>query len=137
MPEAPPRYSPFKRLREAGLIKRTAAKERDERRGSARERGYGTRWDKTSLGFRERHPLCCCCMANGVVKAATVVDHVVPHRGDMALFWDRSNWQGLCTGCHNVIKRTLELRWDRGQVTAEELKMDRRLPEWFAPPPGG
>lgn len=29
------------------------------------------------------------------------VDHIIPHRGDLRLFWDRTNWQGLCVGCHN------------------------------------
>lgn len=33
---------------------------------------------------------------------ATVVDHIVPHRGDQKLFWDRSNWQPLCEHHHNV-----------------------------------
>ena len=25
----------------------------------------------------------------------------IPHRGDMKLFWDESNWQPLCESCHN------------------------------------
>lgn len=28
------------------------------------------------------------------------VDHIVPHRGDPQLFWDRANLQGLCHTCH-------------------------------------
>ena len=28
--------------------------------------------------------------------AAAVVDHVIPHLDDKALFWDRNNWQPLC-----------------------------------------
>ena len=32
----------------------------------------------------------------------TVVDHIIPHRGDQKLFWDRSNWQPLCEHHHNV-----------------------------------
>ncbi|MFR3634507.1 MAG: HNH endonuclease [Sutterella sp.] len=24
-----------------------------------------------------------------------------PHKGDMALFWDQSNWQPLCHTCHS------------------------------------
>ena len=39
---------------------------------------------------------------------ATVVDHIVPHKGDMALFWDKSNWQGLCAHCHNSHKQRRE-----------------------------
>lgn len=32
---------------------------------------------------------------------ASVVDHVIPHRGDKALFWDSDNWQPLCKPCHD------------------------------------
>jgi len=33
---------------------------------------------------------------------ATLVDHVVPHRGDQRLFWLVANWQALCTACHQA-----------------------------------
>ena len=36
---------------------------------------------------------------------ATVVDHIIPHRGDQKLFWDQNNWQALCKSCHD--KKTL------------------------------
>ena len=32
---------------------------------------------------------------------ATVVDHIVPHKGDKKLFWDSGNWQPLCGPCHS------------------------------------
>lgn len=44
----------------------------------------------------------------GRYVAATVVDHIVPHRGDMKLFWDRDNWQALCKACHDSHKQRLE-----------------------------
>jgi 5-methylcytosine-specific restriction endonuclease McrA len=47
------------------------------------------------------HPLCEECLGHGVAMPATVVDHIVPHRGDPKLFWDRSNWQALCKRCHD------------------------------------
>lgn len=37
-----------------------------------------------------------------IVEAASVVDHIVPHKGDQKLFWRRSNWQSLCKRCHDV-----------------------------------
>ena len=40
-------------------------------------------------------------MKQGNLTPATVVDHIIPHRGDMKLFWDESNWQALCESCHN------------------------------------
>ena len=32
---------------------------------------------------------------------ATVVDHIVPHRGNWNRFVDRGNLQSLCESCHN------------------------------------
>ncbi|MBK9704528.1 MAG: HNH endonuclease [Betaproteobacteria bacterium] len=48
------------------------------------------------------------CEAAGRLTAASVVDHVVPHRGDQALFWDVGNWQPLCKPCHDGAKQSLE-----------------------------
>jgi 5-methylcytosine-specific restriction protein A len=132
MPTTPPRYSPFKALRQSGLV-RPAKQVRDERRGTAHERGYGARWQATRLGYLQRHPLCCCCKANGLVRAATVLDHIQPHRGDMGLFWDPTNWQGLDADCHNRIKKLFEDRWDRGEIGLTDLRLNRPLPEFFAP----
>ena len=74
---------------------------KDERRGSSSERGYTYRWTKAAQGFLRKHPLCAECELAGRTTPATVVDHIVPHRGDRTLFWDRSNWQPLCKACHD------------------------------------
>ena len=71
-------------------------------KGTAAERGYGYRWQRARVGWLMAHPLCVMCEAEGKVVAATVVDHVVPHRGDMDLFWDNTNWQSLCGDCHKA-----------------------------------
>ena len=39
-------------------------------------------------------------------RLATVVDHIKPHKGDLALFWDRDNWQPACVRCHNAKSAT-------------------------------
>lgn len=77
----------------------------DQNRPSARARGYDSRWDKARASFLLQHPTCACCPS-----PATTVDHIKPHRGDMALFWDRTNWQPLCTTCHSRHKQRLERR---------------------------
>jgi 5-methylcytosine-specific restriction protein A len=41
----------------------------------------------------KRHP--------GVAIATWCPDHIVPHKGSPALFWDLSNWQPLCQGCNS------------------------------------
>ncbi|MBP2028861.1 5-methylcytosine-specific restriction protein A [Acetoanaerobium pronyense] len=70
-------------------------------RPSAAARGYDSRWRKARLRFLKVHPFCVTCKAEGKLIKATVVDHVVPHRGDELLFWDESNWQALCKRCHD------------------------------------
>ena len=63
----------------------------DRLRGSAAERGYDAKWRRARKRFLQRHPLCANCLSQGVLTPATVVDHIVPHRGDRALFWDENN----------------------------------------------
>lgn len=58
--------------------------------------------------FLLTHPLCAECERSGRLTAATVVDHIVPHKRDQALFWDRDNWQPLCKLCHDSIKQREE-----------------------------
>lgn len=76
--------------------------------GSSTARGYDYRWQQARLDHLRMHPLCVYCDQAGRVEAATIVDHVVPHRGDQALFWDRSNWQSLCAACHSSRKQREE-----------------------------
>lgn len=65
-------------------------------RGSAHQRGYNSRWQRARAAYLAAHPLCVECAKHGRVTPARVVDHVRPHRGDQALFWDERNWQALC-----------------------------------------
>lgn len=77
-------------------------------KGTAAQRGYGFKWQKARVGWLEAHPLCVYCERSGRVTAATVVDHSIPHRGDMVIFWDRSKWVSLCTNCHSSVKQREE-----------------------------
>ena len=70
-------------------------------RENAVSRGYGSQWRTARAQFLRSHPLCAECMKQGNLTPATVVDHIIPHRGDMKLFWDERNWQALCESCHN------------------------------------
>ena len=75
---------------------------------SSTKRGYGYKWQQARAGYLVSHPLCVFCERQGRVTAATVVDHRVPHRGDMNLFWDKNNWQALCAPCHSGTKQREE-----------------------------
>jgi 5-methylcytosine-specific restriction enzyme A len=75
---------------------------------------YNTsRWKKSRRLFLQEHPLCEECKTSGVVKAATVVDHVEAHKGNEELFWNQSNWQALCKECHDRKTAKEDGRWGK------------------------
>ncbi|WP_341520721.1 HNH endonuclease [Pseudomonas sp. G.S.17] len=75
---------------------------------SSTQRGYGYKWQQARAGHLRSHPLCAYCQREGRVTEATVVDHSIPHRGDMAIFWDKAGWVSLCTNCHSSVKQREE-----------------------------
>jgi 5-methylcytosine-specific restriction protein A len=82
---------------------RQRQRESDARRGTFRERGYSSAWDKASKAFRAEHPLC--ADPFGVHGDRPVlseeVHHVVAHRGDQDLFWNAAHWMAICKSCHS------------------------------------
>ena len=74
-------------------------------RETASNRGYNSRWRKARLHYLQQNPLCIMCKQSGHTNAATVVDHIKPHKGDTTLFWEVSNWQPLCAIHHNSTKQ--------------------------------
>lgn len=68
-------------------------------RPSARQRGYGAKWERESAAFlaRPENRLCAC----GCGRPAEMVDHIVAHKGDLKLFWRRSNWQAMTKSCNS------------------------------------
>jgi 5-methylcytosine-specific restriction protein A len=74
----------------------------DSQRGSSNARGYNVRWQKARVTYLRSHPLCAECERQGRTTPATLVDHIIPHKGDTNLFWDvDGNWQPLCKPCHD------------------------------------
>lgn len=102
--------------------KKAVRKQEDERRGTAAERGYDSKWAKARVFYLRKHPLCVYCKRSGRTVAANVVDHIIAHRlkeaidsGDevriekaRALFWSSDNWQSLCKPCHDSVKQAEE-----------------------------
>lgn len=95
----------------------------DRQRGSAHSRGYSRRWREAREAYLRarcdhdgaappadcpdcagtglKHRWCRLCKVEGRGLAmATDVDHIKPHGGNPAQFWNRSNWQPLCGACH-------------------------------------
>lgn len=97
---------------------------------SSTKRGYGYAWQKARAGYLRSHPLCVYCLRDTVyapirdmapstailrcaelgliVPAASMVDHIEPHRGDQVLFWNKANWQSLCGTHHSGDKQREE-----------------------------
>lgn len=80
----------------------------DKTRPNSSRRGYTGAWEKARKAFLHRNPRCARCG-----ERADLVDHKEPHRGDRELFWDRNNWQSLCTPCHSGAKQREERRNSR------------------------
>jgi 5-methylcytosine-specific restriction endonuclease McrA len=43
----------------------------------------------------------------GKATEATVADHIIPHKGDLKLFWE-GRLQSLCKPCHDRVKKLEE-----------------------------
>jgi 5-methylcytosine-specific restriction endonuclease McrA len=76
-------------------------------RASSSARGYTSIWEAARARFLSRNGA---CAHPGCTADATVVDHIRPHRGDLSLFWDPTNWQALCQHHHNSSKQREERR---------------------------
>lgn len=83
---------------------------RDYRSDEAKEyrKLYNTAaWKKRRLAQLAAHPLCHYCELQGITALAQVADHVVPHRGDLTLFWN-GELQSLCKTHHDTVKQVEE-----------------------------
>jgi 5-methylcytosine-specific restriction enzyme A len=72
------------------------AKARDRDRGTAAQRGYGSRWARYSKWYRQVHAVCMLCEAEGISKLADVVDHIKPADKFPNEFWNPENHRSLC-----------------------------------------
>lgn len=111
-------------FRPAGMADRAAQNRvADQRRGSARQRGYNARWEKARATYLSRHPTCVyCALIRGRVEAATCVDHLYPHHVYEGTFWRTDLWCASCAPCHASWKQGLERR---GKPALDDLA--RRL----------
>jgi len=94
---------------ESGFCEKHGGKWKNRRSASAG--WYDTaKWKNERKRFISEFPLCGMrtrgqkpvmseCHAKQLLVPAKQVDHVVPHRGDEARFWDRDGWQSLCASC--------------------------------------
>lgn len=59
------------------------------------------RWKSMRVVQLGKEPWCAECLKRGDHVAATEVDHIQPHQGNPALFFDEKNLQSLCKPDHS------------------------------------
>ena len=86
--------------------------EHDNYRPSKHASLYNAEWRKRRANYLLRYPFCVDPEHRHKKRKvlANVVDHKTAHKGNEELFWDESNWQSMCTSCHN--RKTA--KYDRG-----------------------
>lgn len=75
---------------------------------TASDRGYTAKWRRERAIYLLDNPLCVLHLSKGRTVAATIIDHIEPHKGNDELFWDQGNWQALCKPCHDRHKQGQE-----------------------------
>lgn len=105
---------------------REYAADRIARRPS--QRWYNSkRWRTRRDRQLHKEPWCAMCLAQGRTRAASVADHITPHRDDPELFW-RGKLQSLCSRCHNSLKQREELDGYSRAPGADGWPSDTRHP---------
>lgn len=99
-------------IRSSSSARKHAAKDA----GESRSGPYNASWRRLRLKVLSRNPLCVECEKAGRVQSAEEVDHITPHRGDMGLFYDIDNLQGLCKR-HHSMKTAQEVGRSEGGAT--------------------
>jgi 5-methylcytosine-specific restriction endonuclease McrA len=83
-------------------------------------------------GIRERvlarDPLCVRCQRRGQITPATVANHKRPHRGDLDLFFDANNCEGLCKPCHDGPTQSAERRGFSSEIGDDGWPVDPAHP---------
>ena len=80
--------------------------------------------------YLKANPFCKFCVEDrvAVVARATVLDHKVPHRGNIKLFLDPSNFQGLCATHHSGSKQREEVSGMSQACSVDGRPLDPRHP---------
>jgi 5-methylcytosine-specific restriction endonuclease McrA len=71
---------------------------------------YNTsKWRKIRKNHMAHNPLCIMCEARGKIILATICDHIIPHKGNVDLFYS-GPFQSLCKLHHDSTKQKSERR---------------------------
>jgi 5-methylcytosine-specific restriction protein A len=85
------------------------------------------RWYRKRAAYKKGQPFCVKCLARGMHRPWTSLDHVEPHRGDAFKFW-HGEVQGLCEPCHVGAKQLEELEGFSRDIGDDGWPVDPRHP---------
>lgn len=85
-------------------------------------------WQAARAAHLARYPLCDLCQQRGLLAAANVVNHRIPHKGDLALFRDPLNLQSVCRACHDGAIRSYELTGRMRGCDVDGMPLDPEAP---------
>jgi 5-methylcytosine-specific restriction enzyme A len=86
-----------------------------------------TMWRKRAKHQLRSQPLCEVCLKDGRINAATIADHIEPHKGDQQKFFF-GELQSLCKLHHESAKKREEARGYSTQIGADGWPVDPRHP---------
>lgn len=78
---------------------------------------YDKNWERYRARYLKVNTECYAC---GV--PSQVVDHLIPHKGDPALFLKLDNHIPLCFVCHNTVTTKFDRNYKVGGVIDEKIK---------------
>jgi len=105
-----------------------------ERQGKASwQRNYWlARWQNPRYGLRSltlrRDQYTCQACARTEHSSRLHAHHIVPHKGDMSLFWNPANLMTLCEDCHREHTTQTERRGYSNQIGDDGLPLDPAHP---------
>lgn len=71
---------------------------------------------------------CRFCKKTEIDTSQLVADHIIPHKGNEGLFWDKTNLQCLCKACHDGTKKKQENKGFFFNVTHPEHLLPSLIP---------
>ena len=95
------------------------------------------RWRELRASYREAHPLCERCLAEGRVSPTVDIHHRVPVESaktdyDMqALCFDWNNLQALCIACHVEVHQQMGKATKANHQEREQQQTERWLDRWL------
>ena len=87
------------------------------------------KWRVKRNKFLSVNPRCRFCWEDHkLIIRAEVVDHIIPHKGNIDLLLDPTNYQALCKKCHDSKKQRAERRGYSDAVDADGNYTDPNHP---------